>query len=225
MSTGQPKGALPKSSLRRGTGIAAVLVAACVAGFALAQEPAAPGQAPQEQAAPYDETEAAENEEAARKMITDIRTLVLPQQKERAEEMIQKYPNTKLAKLAEQLLAEYKLYDTLRASEYAKVEARTAEVREYWKSIYPSGTISEPAPMSITNLTDEPVLYQIQGPETAWSGPHNLRIGDTHYLKYPVTLRRVTNAGVVKFSLRVGQRYVFRRPAEGEAPQLYRARD
>jgi len=191
-----------------------------------AQESAPAANATQEAPpAPYDETQAADDEAAARKMIGDVRSLILPQQKERAEELIQKYPNTKLAKLAEQLLAEYKLYESLKAAERAKIEARTAEVRAFWTAIYPNAIPPEPVPLSITNLTDEPVLYEVQGPVTEWSGPHNLRPGESHFLKYPATFRRVTQAGLVEYTLRVGQRYVFRQLASGELPQLFRARD
>lgn len=174
---------------------------------------------------PYDESHAVNDEEAARRMVQEIRSLVLPQQKEMAEEMIRKYPNTRLSKIAEQLLEEYRMYDALMEADQAKVEAETAAVRAFWKTVYPGGLNLEGMPTRITNLTDEPVLYQIHGPETAWSGPHNLRVNESHILKYPATFRRVTKDGAVEYSLRVGKHYVFRRLTPDAVPQLFEARE
>jgi len=209
------------SRLRSAFGLVLLsLAAAVVAGssrFASAQE----------EKPPYDETQMAEEqkeEQEAREMISNIRSLVLPQQKERAQEMIDKYPNTRVAKLAEQLLEEFRLYDALAAAESARIEARTASVREYWTSRYPGGSF-EGEPTRITNLSGEPALYQVRGPSMDWSGPHVLRVGETHLLKYAAEYRRITLEGTEEYALRVGGNYVFRQPDGGGGPRLFTARN
>ncbi len=161
-----------------------------------------------------------DDEQQAQRMIADIRILVLPQQKERAREMIKQFPNTRLAKLAQKLLDEHKLYDAMAAAEIEQKRLHTQWVREYWTAQYPEGLAPMPAPTRLTNSTSEALLYQVRGSGMEWSSPHMLRIGDTHVFRYPLILRRITNEGVVEQDLNVGVQYRFVAPTAGGNPTL-----
>ncbi|MEX2286179.1 MAG: hypothetical protein WD648_03755 [Planctomycetaceae bacterium] len=161
-----------------------------------------------------------DDEQQAQRMIADIRTLVLPQQKDRAREMIKAFPNTRLAQLAQKLLDEHKLYEAMAAAENEQKRLHTEYVREYWKARYPEGLAPMPAPMRLTNSSSESLLYQVRGPGMEWSSPHTLRIGEAHVFRYPVTLRRITKEGVVEQDLNVGVQYRFVAPAAGGSPTL-----
>ena len=174
--------------------------------------------------APRVETRAAD-ETADEKTLEKINTLVLPQQKQWAVELIEKDPDSEEAKLARRLLAEYKRYDELQAEQQREREAATRAIREYWEAR--QCTVLQPTqrPLTITNLTEEPVLYQIRGPGMAWAGPHRLRGGDSHKFHYPVVYRRVTQTGIVQYSLSVGSRCVFRVPKAADATRLFEVRE
>lgn len=179
--------------------------------------------------------EKSEEPAEAQEMIERIRRVVLPQQKIIARELIRKYPNSELAKLAQNLLDEYKLYDELAAAEQQKDETRLQNIRDYWDEAWSKRRqhfwdaqrstvrLAKPNPLAITNLTDEPVLYQVKGPAMDWSGPYRLRANESHRFNYPVIFRRATKQGLSKYSLSVGKRYIFRRPAKGGSTRLFQA--
>jgi len=171
----------------------------------------------------------------AREMIEHIRRVVLPQQKKIARELIRKYPNSELAKLAQELLDEYKLYDELAAAEQQKDESRLQKIRDYWDEARnkkrreygdaqrPATRPTKPHLLQITNLTDEPVLYQVKGPAMDWSGPFRLRADESHRFHSSVIFRRVTKMGLSQYSLSAGQHYVFRRLPQESSPRLFQA--
>ena len=159
--------------------------------------------------------------EDVQQVIDKIRQVILPQQKQLARELIRKYPNSDLARLAQKLLDEYKLYDELTAAQRQRDDARTKRIRGYWDARRPVLCVAEPNPVQITNLTDQPVLYQVKGPSMGWAGPLRLRAGESHQYNYSVAFRRVTEGGQEHYSLAVGNHYVFRRPANGGPSRLF----
>ena len=163
------------------------------------------------------------DQEQTNETLERIRTLILPQQKQWARNLIRQQPDTPLAKLAQQLLDEYKMYDAAREAEQRKADARTKQVREFWKARYRPAPKSETKPLRITNQSDEPVLFQVKGPSMAWSNPQRLRSGETQKFHYPVIYRRFTKAGTSTYSLSVGTLYVFKRSQKQGVPKLFRS--
>ena len=197
-----------------------------------AQEPAAQADPAAKTAAPESATEepAADPAEApppltdaqASEMIERIRNLILPQQKEAAQELIRKYPNSRIAKIAQDLLDEYMLYDNLEAQSRQNQIARDTMIREFWRHYYPPYEKVVPVQTQIVNRSDRSVLYQLKGPEMEWAGPFRLAIGETHTVNYPVLFRRVTADGIMEYTLPQGIQCVFKNAAETEQPKLYR---
>jgi hypothetical protein len=154
-------------------------------------------------------------------MIQGLRNLVLPQQKKLARELIRKYPNTPLAEMARKLLDEYAQYDELRDAELREESDRRAQVRAYWDARRQPPRPATSRPVTITNLTDEPVLYEYHAPAMSWSRPVRLPVGESHTFHGTVQFRRVTPSGVVRDTLLPGVRYVFR--TSGDEPRLFRS--
>ena len=153
--------------------------------------------------------------------INRIGTLVLPQQKQLAREIIKERPGTPLAELAQKLLAEYELYEELAAREQLERDARTRSIREFWDAgRVPAPSI--PAPLvTLVSDFDEPVLYQVRLPSMKWTGPYRLRPGQTHRYRGPVLFRRVTADGVTAYMLTPYTRYVFSDPRGTGTPRLF----
>ena len=161
------------------------------------------------------------DEDEFQKEIERVRTLVLPLQKRWAREFIKKNPDSPDAKIAQELLDEYKFYDTQAELERQKEKNRTQKVKQYWDNRRLPRRMPDANPIRITNLTDVPVLYQIKGPSMNWSGPYRLREGQTHQFEYPMLYQRITQEGLSVYSLSLGSRYVFRRPTSGGLPRLF----
>ena len=161
------------------------------------------------------------DEDEFQKEIERVRTLVLPLQKRWAREFIKKNPDSPNAKIAQELLDEYNFYDTQAELERQKEKNRTQIVKQCWDNRRLPPGMPDANPIRITNLTDVPVLYQIKGPSSNWSGPYRLRERQTHQFKYPMLYRRITQEGLSVYSLSLGGRYVFRRPTSGGLPRLF----
>jgi hypothetical protein len=153
--------------------------------------------------------------------IDRISTLVLPQQKQLAREIIKNRPGTPLAELAEKLLAQYELYEDLAAREQRERDARTEWIREFWDAHrVPAPTIAAPL-VTLINRFDEPVLYQVKLLSMKWTGPYRLPAGETHRYRGPVLVRRVTAEGVRTYALSPYNQYVFSDPRGTGTPRLF----
>jgi hypothetical protein len=146
-----------------------------------------------------------------------LQPLVLPQQREGALRLMEKYPNTRLSRIIARLLDEYAAYDGLRKQELAVRDARTSVIREYWRARYAECPVPGPLPPSlrIVNDTDEPILFQAKLPDSVWMGPYRLRAGWEQIIHQPVTLRRITPDGLQFHSLVPGNEYIFRETEPG----------
>ena len=141
-----------------------------------------------------------------------LQPLVLPQQRADARELMERYPNTRLAEIIARLLDEYAAYDRLQDEERAAREANTALIREYWRVRYAQCPVPGPLPPSLrlVNETSEPILFQAKQHDTVWMGPYRLAAGAEQIIHRPTTLRRITPAGIELHPLYPGNDYVFR---------------
>lgn len=175
-----------------------------------------PGLVSAQQVSPED----AADEVRAEAIVQEIRTLVLPQQIATARRVIQLYPNTHLAKVARELLEEYKLYQ-IESDAILQKDRETGEyLRRFWATRR-TKPVNDFTPLRITNLSDETVMYQMKGQVTMWSGPYRLRPGETHLFNQSIQYRRITRDGLAEHSLTLGQSYGFLNSADGKLPQLY----
>lgn len=81
--------------------------------------------------------------------------------------------------------------------------------------------------IKLTNLSDEPFVYETKGPYSDWGGPYTLKPGESQEYKipYPLTYRR-SGAGLNEvYTLFTGTHSEFRVPASGGRPQLFTARE
>jgi hypothetical protein len=139
--------------------------------------------------------------------------LTREQQKQRARELIRKYPDTETARILRRVLAEHATYDALAEQERLAREARAVWVREFWRGRCCPLPAWNPPVGRIINETDEPVLYQqrIEGiHHTRWSGPYRLRAGDGHESPHPYFVRYLVQGDVQTVVVYPGDVYAFR---------------
>lgn len=170
-------------------------------------------------------TAAMTEEQRAEESIKNLRYLVLPQQKLVAKRLIEQYPNTRIAGVAREILAELELYEDEQQRVLAEQERARKVIQQYWDARRSPPPVAQLNPVTITNNTDETLLYQVKWPGVVWLGPYSIQPGATHSYNDALTYRRITREGVALYSLTPGQHYVLQRPADGAMPQLYRAAD
>ncbi|HEX6986313.1 MAG TPA: hypothetical protein VF170_13105 [Planctomycetaceae bacterium] len=151
--------------------------------------------------------------------LDELLALTLPQQKQRAEELIREYPGTELARTLRRLLNEYAAFNALAEQERQAREARTAWGRAYWQSRCCPLPAWNPPVGSIVNETGEPVLYEqrIEGiHHTRWSGPYRLRRGAAYSSPHPYLVRYLVGGALRSAVIVPGDVYAFRgSPADG----------
>lgn len=161
------------------------------------------------------------DEATARRILAEWRLLVLPQQKKRALELIRQYPNTRLAEIARQFLAEYELYDAAQALDRRLEKAHSLRIRAFWDARRPVHRPFVPPQIRITNRSDEAVLYQVKTYETDWLGPYLLPPGEMDTFNSCLLYRRLTREGTQLHSLWPGSDYVFVKLAPDAPPRLF----
>ena len=79
----------------------------------------------------------------------------------------------------------------------------------------------------ITNIANEPVVYETKGPYSDWSKPYTLKPGDDDFfdIAYPVLFRRTVGGQVEYFTLPAGSHSEFRPPTAGGKIQLFQAKE
>lgn len=161
------------------------------------------------------------DEQRAEEMVEKLRYLVRSQQKIAVRKLIEQYPNTHLAKIGRELLADLELYDAIAEQDFLAREADKSVIRAYWDARRPSPPVAPLNPVVITNRSDETVLYQVKWRGVEWLGPYHIAPGQTHEFNDALVFRRVTREGTDEYSLSLGQRYIFVRPAAGAVTNLY----
>jgi len=161
-------------------------------------------------------------EQQAAEMVEKLRYLVRSQQKMAVKKLIEQYPNTHLAKMGKELLAELVRYDELAEQEYAANEAEKAVIRAYWDARRPAAPVVPNIALVITNRSDETQLYQVKWRGVEWLGPYHMAPGQSHEFTDELVFRRVTRDGVVEYSLTPGQKYSFLHPNAATPTGLYR---
>jgi len=78
-------------------------------------------------------------------------------------------------------------------------------------------------PISIYNLSDEVLQYELKGPHTGWSKTYSLEPGESHDYQtdYSMTWRRQSEDGPVVYTLKPGSHSEFRVPHTGGPPRLF----
>ena len=208
---------------RLGVGSLTRIVVCLFAVWAATELNPARSQEPVSEEDPLTEADAVNpnDEAAARRMIEDVQFLIDSQRREVARQLIQRYPNTQLARYAQELLDEYARYDQLKVREKERDAAESLWLREYWKTHLPPVPVAMHYPLTITNESGQPVVYQVRWRGMKWMGPYVLSAGKTHTFHNSLIYRRITREGVREHTLLEGGRYVFRNPQDGGLPQLF----
>ncbi len=154
--------------------------------------------------------------------------LEITQRKDKARQLIAKYPNTRTARLIQRYLEELELYDQAAQAERDVAAARAAREREYWRQRIPAELSMVPNYQTLplvrlTNKADQAVLFQLRGYGMDWTRPRLLLSGASETVNYPVEFRRITSAGTTIYMLQPGNEFVFRQSNPDEMPQLYEA--
>jgi len=154
-----------------------------------------------------------------------LKRLQIPQRKAKALEIIEKYPDSRAAKIVRRFLKELEMYEQATVAERKTAEARKAIVREYWRTRsvagwYGPNEIQLPV-VRIINEADQAALFQFRAYGMEWSRPLFLDAGATKEFNYPIVLRRLTEEGEVVYSLSTNQNYVFRQSELDASPRLY----
>lgn len=95
-----------------------------------------------------------------------------------------------------------------------------------WKDPVLTATF-KPAGVKLTNLSDEPFVYETKGPYSGWGGPYTMKPGESqlYEIPYPLTYRRYSKeTGWEVYTLGCGTHSEFRVPNAGGAPRLFQAR-
>lgn len=183
------------------------LLLALAAGLALSPATAAAQDAPATSA-----SEGVSLSPEHERELDQLLLLTLPQQKSRAKELIAAHPGTDLARILQRLLDEYAVFDQIDESERQARAARSAWIREYWRSRCCPPLQWNPPVGRLSNATGEPVLYQIRllGIErTLWMGPYRLRMGASYASPAPYLVRYLTAAGMQEQLISPGESYTF----------------
>ncbi len=87
------------------------------------------------------------------------------------------------------------------------------------------GTFDVPT-IKLTNLSEEPFVYETKGPYSGWGGPYTLAPGTSQEYKipYPLTYRRSGAAGNEFYTLFTGTHSEYRVPWSGGPPRLFTAK-
>jgi hypothetical protein len=88
-----------------------------------------------------------------------------------------------------------------------------------------AGSFSIPT-IKLTNLAEEPFIYETKGPFSGWSTPYTLAPGQSqeYPIPYPLTYRRSGAAGSEFYILETGSHSEYRVPWSGGAPRLFTAK-
>lgn len=80
--------------------------------------------------------------------------------------------------------------------------------------------------VKLSNLSEEPLVYETKGPYSGWGGPFTLKAGKSSEfdIDYPLLFRRQVNGQYEMFTLPVGSHSEFRPPTGGGKPQLFKAK-
>lgn len=81
--------------------------------------------------------------------------------------------------------------------------------------------------VKVTNLSEEPFVYQTKGPYSAWSETVSLEPGKSHEyaIPYPLTYRHSDNGNTEVYTLFAGTHSEYRVPLTGGSPRLFTARE
>lgn len=162
-----------------------------------------------------------DDERAAQELLSRIQYLIPLQQRQVAEELVRRYPNTQLAAIGRRLLEEFKLYDQLRHDERLHREQQTAAIRAFWDARRPPAPVVNANPLTITNHAAETVLFELQGPGMEWSDPLILRANQSVKLNYSARYRRLTPDGNTFYMLPQGGNFEFLPGPSGGRPVLH----
>ncbi|QDU44370.1 hypothetical protein Mal52_28510 [Symmachiella dynata] len=167
-------------------------------------------------------------EEEIRRELDKWNDLEITQRKDKARQLIAKYPNTRTARLVQRYLEELELYDEAAQAQRDIAAARAARVREYWRQRVAAELSTVPNYQTLplvrlTNKADQAVLFQLRGYGMGWTRPRLLLAGASETVNYPVEYRRITTAGTTTYLLQPGNEFVFRQSKPDEMPRLYEA--
>lgn len=81
--------------------------------------------------------------------------------------------------------------------------------------------------VKVTNLSEEPFVYQTKGPYSAWGETVSLEPGKSHEyaIPYPLTYRHADNGNTEVYTLFAGTHSEYRVPLSGGKPRLFTARE
>ena len=81
------------------------------------------------------------------------------------------------------------------------------------------------ARIKLSNLSDQPFIYQTKAPTSSWGAPLTLKPGASHEFEipYPLTYRHNLPGGSEIYTLPVGSHSEFRVPVTGGVPRLFAA--
>lgn len=82
----------------------------------------------------------------------------------------------------------------------------------------------QPPGIRITNLSDEPLVYEVRSETSRWGGPYRIAPGesDNYNVGYPLNFRRRVGSTYQQYTLPVGSQSEFREPRAGGSLQLFR---
>jgi len=168
------------------------------------------------------------SEEEIRRELDKWNDLEITQRKDKARQLIAKYPNTRTARVVQRYLEQLELYDQTAQAERDVAAARASRVREYWRQRIAAELSMVPNYQTLplvrlTNNADQAVLFQLRGYGMGWTRPRFLMAGATETVNYPVEYRRITTAGTTTYMLQSGKEFVFRQSKPDEMPRLYEA--
>jgi hypothetical protein len=157
--------------------------------------------------------------QAEQRELDELLSLTLVQQKQKAQELIRKYPGTPLSRTLQRLIGEYETFDRIADAERQAREARTACYRAYWRDRCCFEPAWNPPQARLVNPTADPILYEIRIGgihRTLWMGPYRLRAGTDYASPHPYCVRFLTAGGVQMQEITPGETFAFQgSPAEG----------
>lgn len=162
--------------------------------------------------APAD-SERVEITDAQQRQLDELLTLTVPQQRLRAQELIEEYPDSDLAIVLQRLLDEHKTFETIQQAEQERREASTAWSRIYWRNRCCPLPPWNPPVGRIVNETGGPILYEqrLDGlHRSRWSGPYRLTAMSDHDSPHPFLVRFLVAGTVQVQRIMPGENYAFR---------------
>lgn len=108
--------------------------------------------------------------------------------------------------------------------EFARTKLRMQSLGRVGVAV--SGSFEIPT-IKLTNLSEEPFVYETKGPYSDWGGPYTLKPGESQEYKipYPLTYRRSGGKLNEVYTLFTGTHSEYRVPLNGGPPQLFTARE